>query len=96
MQLLSYDDGNYFLPEDKFTHEEGLMFAVQIIDLTATGIEVPREIGSLRIQEWKWGVGEDGKYFDYQKPLKQHICSDEELGLVENPKGAHLFPLGKG
>ena len=49
MQLLSYDDSNYFDPSNHFTHEEGLMFAVQIIDLTATGIEVPREIGSIRI-----------------------------------------------
>ena len=96
MQLLSYDDANYFNPDNLFTHEEGLMFAVQIIDLTATGIEVPQEIGSIRIQEWKWGTNENGDYFDYQKPLKKHICSDEELGLVDNPKRAHLFPLGKG
>ena len=31
-----------------------------------------------------------------QEPLEQHTCSDEELGLVEDPKVPHLFALGRG
>ena len=86
MKLLFYEDGNYFTPEDHFTNKQGLMIAAQIIDLTATGIQVPKEIGNLRIQEWRWGKDANGDYFDYQKNLETHLCSDEELGYTDDPK----------
>ena len=72
------------------------MIAAQIIDLTATGIQVPKEIGNLRIQEWRWGKDANGDYFDYQKNLETHLCSDEELGYTDDPKWPHLFALGRG
>ena len=38
MQLISYVDGNFFMPDDHFTHREGFMFTAQVIDLKARGL----------------------------------------------------------
>ena len=49
IQLLQYEEANYFSPDDHFSHNEGLMFTAQMIDLSAKGLQIPPEVGKLRI-----------------------------------------------
>ena len=58
---------------------------------TDGAIEVPREVGSISVDVWRWGWHESTGYVERIETIDSHICTDYELGLSDEGKGAKLY-----
>ena len=55
-------------------------------------------IGTIEILVEEWGTDEDGIDFYRNTPLKTHICTKEELGVVDEDSSAqpsHFMPVSE-
>ena len=58
---------------------------------TDGAIEIPREVGSISVDVWHWGWYKSSGYVEGIETIDSHICTDYELGLSDEGKGAQLY-----
>lgn len=49
--------------------------------------------GELVIRYEKWGTKPNGIVYDEVEVLETHVCTDEELGLIDGEKQLRFFPI---
>ena len=99
VNVLSTIKDSFFTDADHFSYKEGLNIAVAFTayDNERNPILDPT-IGELVINEYSWGVKDDGSVFSARVPLNDHECSRDELNLdddAEDPKFFKPHPLSK-
>ena len=86
---------NFYDPDYVFDFDQGLNFAVGIIDpfdpLTLKPVDPT--FGRIKVTKSSWGVGEDGALFFSSPEIETHLCSSDELG---QPGTNHkIWPINK-
>ena len=92
--------GNYaegvFTYEDTFTAEEGLFIAAALTEYDDnTEVIEDKQFGELVIEHYGWGY--EGALGTKSTSLKEHYCSDAELGLASQAEtdstGSSIYPI---
>ena len=74
-------DEKHYTSSDLFTAKQGFFVAFSI---DWNGPQIPPEIGNLEIIAWQWQVDtETGIYSEEEVKLETHLCTLEEMGLIE-------------
>ena len=84
VDIFSFTDEKSIGYNDKFTSEDGLYVAAALTDFNTTKeIQVEEKYGELIFAHYGWGYD----YFEYtiNQEIHSHYCSDEEIGLKEDP-----------
>ena len=93
MNIRQFTKKHHFPDDHRFSYENGFNIAVAF-----TGFDDIQEwdldpsVGELQFRASEWGNNPDGSFYWDHKVLKSHKCSDEELGLAPDRKGARFMP----
>ena len=89
VDILSTRIEYHFEETDAFGAEDGFNIAVGFTayDNNREWVLAP-EYGELVFNSLSWGSKPDGTYYLERKRLRTHICTEEELGLLEDKSKA--------
>ena len=88
---------------DSFGFDDGLNFAIAFSAYDSSReYQLPPEYGEIAVNHLSWGPDPNGGYYLIRERLDTHICTREELGLVEggvesasSVERAAFFPIKK-
>ena len=95
VNLLQSINQYFYSDEDIFSYKNGLNIAVALTSYDEN-IEwiLDRKYGELVFQVDAWGVDpETGVYENHYSIIESDVCTSEQLGLVDDGKGAEFMPL---
>ena len=75
--MVSTSKDHLYTPEDIFNADSGMAIAVVLWN------DLDPSMVSLKIFSDEWGTNEEGDDYYLNAELNQHICTNEELGLIE-------------
>ena len=75
---------SYLDSDFDFGAKQGFNIAIKWQSLADEKETLDPSIGKLSFKYSEWGYQEDGKYFEEEGEIENHICTHEELGLTGN------------
>ena len=86
----------YFSSQDQFDSSQGLNIAVAFTAFDSeTAWSLDPSYGELSINQYEWGIREDGTTFTDRSPLQTHNCTLKELNLENDESDASFYPINE-
>ena len=94
MDILVTKEEQYFDESYEFSSTQGFNVAAMFTGYAADEDSIiDPTYGELVFKYAKWGTDANGDFYDIYEVLDTHICTKEELGLVEGQEEGRFMPI---